>query len=203
MVCTLTRHTFLVLVWTPSCLQKCLNSLWHIDLTRCWKHSLGILKNIDIRLLCSCCSFVSCTSMMQISTSTTSQMCSIGLRFGDCGLVNSTSFKMIWALCHGTLHQQQPEPLIQGRIDPCFHVVYSKFWPYHSHFAAETEVNQTKPPFSNLLLSYFGELDWIVATGVAQVIFCFCSPSAWRFDVLTMSTCLNALSWCLSCELCS
>ena len=27
-------------------------------------------------------------------------------------------------------HHHQPEPLRQGRIDPCFHVVYDKFWSY-------------------------------------------------------------------------
>ncbi len=27
-------------------------------------------------------------------------------------------------------HQHQPEPLRQGRMDPCFHVLYTKFWPY-------------------------------------------------------------------------
>ncbi len=55
----------------------------------------------------SCCKFVSCTSMMRISRSTTSQRCSIGLRSGDCGghlsKVNSLSCsrnqsEMIWAL---------------------------------------------------------------------------------------------------------
>ncbi len=28
------------------------------------------------------------------------------------------------------LHHHQPEPLRQGRMDPCFHVLYTKFWPY-------------------------------------------------------------------------
>ncbi len=28
------------------------------------------------------------------------------------------------------LHHQQPEPLRQGMMDPCFHVLYTKFWPY-------------------------------------------------------------------------
>ncbi len=28
------------------------------------------------------------------------------------------------------LHQQQPEPLRQCRMDPCFHVLYTKFWAY-------------------------------------------------------------------------
>ncbi len=27
-------------------------------------------------------------------------------------------------------HHHQPEPLRQGRMDPCFHVLYTKFWPY-------------------------------------------------------------------------
>ncbi len=27
-------------------------------------------------------------------------------------------------------HHHQPEPLRQGRMDPCFHVLYAKFWPY-------------------------------------------------------------------------
>ncbi len=27
-------------------------------------------------------------------------------------------------------HQHQPEPLRQGRTDPCFHVLYAKYWPY-------------------------------------------------------------------------
>ncbi len=49
----------------------------------------------------SCCRFVGCTSMMQISRSTTSQRCSIGLRSGDCGghlsKVNIVMFKKpVW-----------------------------------------------------------------------------------------------------------
>ncbi len=44
-----------------------------------------MLVHIDMIASQSCCRFVSCTSMMQISSSTTSQKCSIGLRFGDCG----------------------------------------------------------------------------------------------------------------------
>ncbi len=28
------------------------------------------------------------------------------------------------------LHHHQPEPLRQGRMNPCFHVLYTKFWPY-------------------------------------------------------------------------
>ncbi len=83
-----------------------------IDSTRCWKHPLEILVHIDMITSRSCCRFVSCTSMMWISHSTTSQRCSIGLRSGDCGghlsKVNSLSCsrnpsEMIWALWHGAL----------------------------------------------------------------------------------------------------
>ncbi len=83
-----------------------------IDSTRCWKHPLEILVHIDMITSRSCCRFVSCTSMMWISRSTTSQRCSIGLRSGDCGghlsKVNSLSCsrnpsEMIWDLWHGAL----------------------------------------------------------------------------------------------------
>ncbi len=83
-----------------------------IDSTRCWKHSSEILVHIDMIASRSCSRFVGCTSMMQISRSTTSQRCSIGLRSGDCGghlsKVNSLSCsrnqsEMIWALWHGAL----------------------------------------------------------------------------------------------------
>ncbi len=71
-------------------------------------------------------------------------------------------------------HHQQPERLGQGRMDPCSHVLYAKFWPYPLNVAAEIETHQTRERFSNLLLSNFGEL---------LVFYCF-SPSASGFDVL-------------------
>ncbi len=46
--------------------------------------------------------------------------------------------------------------------DPCFHVPYAKFWPYHLN-AAEIETHQIRQRFSNLLLSNFGDPVWIVA----------------------------------------
>ncbi len=56
-------------------------------------------------------------------------------------------------------HQhQQPEPLRQGRMDPCFHVLYAEFWPYYLNVAAEIKTHQTRQRFSNLLLSNFGNL---------------------------------------------
>ncbi len=61
-------------------------------------------------------------------------------------------------------HHHQPEPLRQGRMDPCFHVLYAKFWPYHLNAAAEIETHQTRQHFYNLLLSNFGEPVRIVAS---------------------------------------
>ncbi len=54
-------------------------------------------------------------------------------------------------------HHHQPDPLRQGRIDPCFHVLYAKFWPYHLNVAAEIETHQTRQRFSNLLFFQFWE----------------------------------------------
>ncbi len=56
-------------------------------------------------------------------------------------------------------HQYQPEPLRRGRMDPCFHVRYAKFWPYHLNVTAEIETHQTRQRFSNLLLS---RLWWVL-----------------------------------------
>ncbi len=56
------------------------------------------------------------------------------------------------------LHHHQPEPLRQGRMDPCFHVLYAKFWPCHLNVAAEIETQHTRQCFSNLLLSNFVSL---------------------------------------------
>ncbi len=58
----------------------------------------------------------------------------------------------------------QPKLLRQGRMDPCFHVIYAKFWPYHLNVAAEIETHQTRQLFSNLLLSNSDEPVWIVAS---------------------------------------
>ncbi len=95
-------------------------------------------------------------------------------------------------------HHHQPEPLRQGRMDPCFHVLYAKFWPDHLNVAAEVETHQTRQRFSNLLLSNFGDPVWIVPsvscsylTGAAPgVVFCCWSPSASVFDVLCVQRCI-------------
>ncbi len=45
------------------------------------------------------------------------------------------------------LHHHHPEPLRQGRMDPCFHVLYAKFWPYHLNVVADIETHQTRQRF--------------------------------------------------------
>ncbi len=61
-------------------------------------------------------------------------------------------------------HHHQPEPLRHGRMDPWFHVLYAKFWPYHLNVVVEIGTRQTRQRFYNLLLSNFGEPVWIVAS---------------------------------------
>ncbi len=43
-------------------------------------------------------------------------------------------------------HHHQSEPLRQGRMDPCFHVLYVKFWP-HLNVAEEIQIHQTRATF--------------------------------------------------------
>ncbi len=65
-------------------------------------------------------------------------------------------------------HHHQPEPLRQGRMDPCFHVLYAKFWSYHLNVAAEIKTHQTRQRFSifycpilvSLCELYFPVLSW-------------------------------------------
>ncbi len=100
-------------------------------------------------------------------------------------------------------HHHQPEPLRQGRIDPCFHVLYTKFWP-HLNVAAEIETHQTRQRFSNLILSNSVDPVWIVSsvscsylTGAAPgVVFCCWSPSASGFDVLCVQRWCSAYLGC-------
>ncbi len=112
-------HTQATLLWTPCQYRvgapfffRTALILRGIDSTRCWKHSSEMLFHIDMIASRSCCRYVGCTSMKQISHYTTSQRCSIGLRSGDFGghlsEVNSLSCsrnqsEMIWALWHCAL----------------------------------------------------------------------------------------------------
>ncbi len=107
--------------------------------------------------------------------------CSIGTKGPKCAKKKSRT----------PLHHHQPEPLRQGRMDPCFHVLYAKFWLYHLNVAAEIESN-------------FGESVWIVSsvscsylTGAAPgVVFCCWSPSASGLDVLCVQRWYSAYLGC-------
>ncbi len=61
-----------------------------------------------------------------------------------------------------TITPPPPAWTVETRQDPCFHVLYAKFWPYHLNVAAEIETHQTRQCFYNLLLSNFGDPVWIV-----------------------------------------
>ncbi len=56
--------------------------------------------------------------------------------FKQCSLGTKRATKISPPPLH---HHQHPEPLRQGRMDPCFHVLYAKFWSYHLNVAAEIE----------------------------------------------------------------
>ncbi len=99
-----------------------------------------------------------------------------------------------------TSHTITPPPawtVETSQDDPCFHVLYTKFWPNHLN-AAEIKTHPTRQRFSNLLLSSFGDPVWIVSsvccsylTGAAPgVVFCCWSPSASGFDVLYVQRCI-------------
>lgn len=77
--------------------------------------------------------------------------------------------------------------IIRCWVDPCCHVVYAGFWPYHLNAAAEIETCQIRQCFSNLLLPSSDEPVQIVTllscsylTGVAHGMVLCCSPSSSR-----------------------
>lgn len=56
---------------------------------------------------------------------------------------NSQGTKMCQEISPAPLHHQQPEPLIRGRMEPCFYVVYNKFGLYHLRVAAQIKSKVT------------------------------------------------------------
>ncbi len=179
------RYTLLVLGWTPFFLQNCLNSLWHRfnKVLETFLRDFGPYWHDNITQLqgrMDPCVFIRCS------------MDTKGLKVYQENIP------------HTLHHHQQPEPLRRYRMDPCFHVLYAKFWPYHLNVAAEIKTHQTRQRFSNLLLSNFGDPVWIVAsvscsylTGAAPgVVFCCCSSSASGFDVLCVQRWYSAYLGC-------
>ncbi len=68
------------------------------------------------------------------------KQCSIGTKGPKCAK------KISPTLLHP---HQQPEPLILCRMDSCFHVVYTKFWPYTT-WMSQQKLRPIRP--GNLLL---------------------------------------------------
>ncbi len=54
------------------------------------------------------------------------------------------------------------KPLRQGRMDPCFHVLYAECWPYHLNVAVEFSSDQATFFLSSIV--QFCEPVWIVAS---------------------------------------
>lgn len=46
----------------------------------------------------------------------------------------------------------QPRLMIEGRTDPCFHVAYNKFWPYHPYVTAPRAMPRSKSSKSSFVL---------------------------------------------------
>ncbi len=79
-------------------------------------------------------------------------------------------------------HHHQPEPWRQGMIDPCFHVLYAKFWPYYLNVTAEIETHQTRQHFSNQSIVQFW---WACANGSLRFLF-LADRSGTRCDLLLL-----------------
>lgn len=69
-------------------------------------------------------------------------------------------------------------------MNPCFHLVYGKFLPYHLNVEAEIKIHQIRQGLSNHLLSIFGEHMQIVASEVK--IFTQRNATNWMFQCKTL-----------------
>lgn len=133
-----------------------------MDLTRWGKHSGVISVLIEVIASHRYCRFVDCTCGGYLST-VNSLLCLSTLRWFDLcrktvilpegrdGHCEQQYSGTLWHVnddllvlrqpeCDSVpLYNQQHQPLIKGRKDPSFHVVYSKFCLYHLKITAEME----------------------------------------------------------------
>ncbi len=89
-------------------------------------------------------------------------------------------------------------------MDPCFHILYAKFCPYHLNVTAEIEAHQTWQRFFQSSIVQFW---WACANcslrflfladrSGTQWVFCCCSPSASGFNVLCVQRWYSAYLGC-------
>lgn len=140
-----------------------ISKIFHVtDSPSWWKHSSQILVPVDMTASHSFCTFVGYTSHFNIGDGYTMIIkertwSTVTLEYivmvKPC-LVGSKDPK-VWQ--NNVPYDLQRELLIQGRVAPCFHVVYVKFWAYHSNVTTDIKTHQTRQCFYSLLLSNFGE----------------------------------------------
>lgn len=125
------RYTLLVHSWTPFTFRSAL-FLRGTNSATCWKHSSETLVHVGTT------ASHSCTSMVWLFCTTTTQR---------------SQSEMIWASWLGAwscwkhvskyppLHHQQPPPVKPGRMEPCFHGLYNRFWPCHINVVVEIRIS--------------------------------------------------------------
>ncbi len=65
-------------------------------------------------------------------------------------------------------NHHQPEPLRQGRMDPCFHVLYTKFWLYHLNVRSRNRDSSDQATF---LQSSIVRFWWSCVNCILRVLF--------------------------------
>lgn len=133
------------------------------ELLHCVIYSFDLKQNsrilVHIDKIASRCRFVGCTSMTPVSPHHKGalldwDLVAVGVQWTHChvpetGLRGYNVCDMV-----GSATKLITTKHYTTSLDPCFHCLYTKFWP-HLNIAAEIETHQTRKCFSNLLLSNF------------------------------------------------
>lgn len=141
------------------------------------------------------------TSMMWFSHSTTSQRRSFRLRSGECGDHYSIESGRLWCLNNGHLVLRDLKcqekislmiMLIHSRLDPCFHIVYTKILTLlFKCCSRHWDSPQPRQRFS----SFLEPLHTATSASCSQqtrvspcVVFCFWTSSALRLKVVLLQS---------------
>lgn len=65
-------------------------------------------------------------------------------------ILRQSCSQLVPKVCQQHILHQQPESLIQARVDPSFHVVWIRFWPYRLNVTAETVAHRASQHFCSL-----------------------------------------------------